>query len=272
MKNILVVIDDLNTARTLLSKAMSLKPDAITLLLFNANEQESLQQQFDSLKTSLAYKGSCQVNQSPDSKDKAESIISTATDIHADVVVLNKPNLIEHPSQIDFIKTLVRGVKRAKLLFCRNKKWKTSLNLLCTLDLNDDSGSQRELNVAAFNYANKTLAPRLNAKMHLGTIISVSRVGEELDVIEPSEVLTEKGAMYREKMVQFERQQGTEGALLHVGAGVPAKELPSLASRVKSDLVVMGNVGRKGLKGLIIGNTAEKIFRNLNSDVLLLSQ
>ena len=53
---------------------------------------------------------------------------------------------------------------------------------------------------------------------------------------------------------------------------MPSKEIPSVAKKVKADLVVLGNVGRTGLKGLVIGNTAEKILQRLAVDVLLVKQ
>lgn len=34
------------------------------------------------------------------------------------------------------------------------------------------------------------------------------------------------------------------------------------------DLVVMGTVGRRGIKGFFMGNTAEKVLNNINCSVL----
>ena len=38
-----------------------------------------------------------------------------------------------------------------------------------------------------------------------------------------------------------------------------------------STIVVIGSVGRKGLIGQLIGNTAEKVLKLLKTDVLILS-
>ena len=41
-----------------------------------------------------------------------------------------------------------------------------------------------------------------------------------------------------------------------------------MVDRLDVDLVVMGTVGRTGLKGLIMGNTAETILRSVRCSVL----
>jgi nucleotide-binding universal stress UspA family protein len=50
--------------------------------------------------------------------------------------------------------------------------------------------------------------------------------------------------------------------------GPPRLLLPQVAAAHKIDLVVMGTVCRTGLKGLLIGNTAEKVLNELSCSVL----
>lgn len=50
--------------------------------------------------------------------------------------------------------------------------------------------------------------------------------------------------------------------------GYASEEIPVYADRIKADLVVMGTVGRTGIPGLIIGNTAETILNHINCSVL----
>ena len=44
-----------------------------------------------------------------------------------------------------------------------------------------------------------------------------------------------------------------------------------LVKQKNIDIVVLGNVGIKSLKGLVIGNTAEKIIKNLSSDIIVIN-
>ncbi len=54
----------------------------------------------------------------------------------------------------------------------------------------------------------------------------------------------------------------------HCLKGAPKEEISGLASQVQADLIVMGTVGRTGVAGFIMGNTAESILRRINCDVL----
>ena len=55
---------------------------------------------------------------------------------------------------------------------------------------------------------------------------------------------------------------------IHMVAGTPGAVLPRLADDLDVDLIVMGTVGRTGLMGLVIGNTAETILRSVRCSVL----
>lgn len=56
----------------------------------------------------------------------------------------------------------------------------------------------------------------------------------------------------------------------HLVKGSPRKEIPALAKRIKADLVVMGSVGRTGILGFIMGNTAEMILNQIDCSVLVI--
>ena len=47
-----------------------------------------------------------------------------------------------------------------------------------------------------------------------------------------------------------------------------ARVINSRAAKVRAQIVVMGTVGRKGVKARLIGNTAEKVLDHLKTDVL----
>jgi nucleotide-binding universal stress UspA family protein len=50
--------------------------------------------------------------------------------------------------------------------------------------------------------------------------------------------------------------------------GDPGHLIPELAAKMEVGLIVMGTVSRTGVAGLLIGNTAEKILRQVDSSVL----
>ncbi|MCP3973134.1 MAG: universal stress protein [bacterium] len=61
---------------------------------------------------------------------------------------------------------------------------------------------------------------------------------------------------------------GELDASVHMVSGEPGVVLPRLAEHLDAGLIVMGTVGRTGLRGLIMGNTAETILRSVRCSVL----
>ena len=65
---------------------------------------------------------------------------------------------------------------------------------------------------------------------------------------------------------------GITRAQAHVSRGSAAEVIPHTANKIGADLVIIGNVGRRGVSGVTIGNTAEKILADIEADVLVLVQ
>ena len=55
---------------------------------------------------------------------------------------------------------------------------------------------------------------------------------------------------------------------VHLVKGSARREIPALARRLETNLVVMGTVARTGIPGLIMGNTAEAILEQIGCSVL----
>jgi len=68
--------------------------------------------------------------------------------------------------------------------------------------------------------------------------------------------------------------ESTRGALdylnprTHLLKGAARKEVPALAKRLGVDCIVMGTVARTGIRGFIMGNTAETILAQIDCSVL----
>jgi universal stress protein E len=56
---------------------------------------------------------------------------------------------------------------------------------------------------------------------------------------------------------------------MHVEIGPPEQVITGLAKRLRTDLVVMGAISRRGLERIFVGNTAERILDQLPCDVLV---
>jgi nucleotide-binding universal stress UspA family protein len=54
----------------------------------------------------------------------------------------------------------------------------------------------------------------------------------------------------------------------HLAWGTPWREIRDLAGKLNSPLIVMGTVGRTGMRGVLIGNTAEKVLTHCDASIL----
>ena len=51
----------------------------------------------------------------------------------------------------------------------------------------------------------------------------------------------------------------------------PAAAISNIAKELKVDLIIIGTVGRSGIKARMIGNTSERILDHTQADVFVLS-
>ncbi|MFT5757946.1 MAG: universal stress protein E [Alteromonadaceae bacterium] len=271
MKKMLVVIDSTERVKELLKKSLRLLPEKLDVLVFEA----SVIKEVEAILNDPKYKN-CNAeltNASSDSiEDKLDQVIKSASHYESDTIVINRPNIFGQTRDLSFEKKLLKGLKKTSLLICGDKRWKTAMNILGTLDTVNDNVEQRHLNSVVFDVSSQ-IADRVNGELHFMSVIAISRVSEELDIVEPSEVLAEQGQSVKAKIESFvNSKNSTLKYTSHVTAGVPYKEIPSVAKKEEMDLVILGNVGRTGLKGLIVGNTAEKILQRLSVDVLIVKK
>lgn len=91
----------------------------------------------------------------------------------------------------------------------------------------------------------------------------------EVDVVH----FAEKIRQQHNAAVEYEIQACREAMpnlRVHLPKGRAADTIPALAKHHSIDLVVMGTLGRGGIPGLVIGNTAETVLEHLNCSVLAL--
>lgn len=58
---------------------------------------------------------------------------------------------------------------------------------------------------------------------------------------------------------------------VHVGEGKAAEVIRATAERIEADLILIGTVGRSGIKGTVVGNTSERLLDHTQSDLLVLN-
>ncbi len=144
--------------------------------------------------------------------------------------------------------------------------------LVCLDNCEDEA--RIELNRKLINYG-RTLAEQEQAELHLMHVWEL--FGEErlrgpfihMPEEEVEQLLEETRALHAEPIEKLMLEQGLDDqAQLHLLKGNPSEVIPRFVTRENVDLIVMGTVGRTGLAGFVIGNTAENIMGNVHCSVL----
>lgn len=77
-------------------------------------------------------------------------------------------------------------------------------------------------------------------------------------------------AEIKKRVEQMTRETGVTFKYLHIEEGKAGMVIRDLVEKSNTELLVLGTVGRTGVKGLIMGNTSEMILHHTNCDVVVL--
>lgn len=122
-----------------------------------------------------------------------------------------------------------------------------------------------------------SLARREAAELHVGHAWELTGEGMlrsspylGLAGHEVDEMVSAAEEAHREQLrLLLDQYEATRAAAtVHVVRGEGGTVLPTLVDRLHASLIVMGTVSRTGIRGLIIGNTAETILRSVRCSVL----
>lgn len=161
---------------------------------------------------------------------------------------------------------LLRSCPAPVLLVAENK-WRRSRPILAALDLATDKADKRALNQKIIEKS-VALAKVLNTEVHVIHVITLSAFLRDLDIIDVDIHTTERIKALEPVVAQWSSRYGIAREHFYLKHGYPYKVIPSIAHKIKADLVVIGTVGRQGISGKLIGNTAEQVLEHLQTDVL----
>lgn len=116
------------------------------------------------------------------------------------------------------------------------------------------------------------VARQAEAEFHLLHVIDSMDIPE--DVVsknaQGSSLRSELNAEAKARLDVFvDSLQADRGKIqVHLSWGTPWKEVQRLAQHLAADLIAMGTVGRSGIQGVLLGNTAEKVLGSCHCSVL----
>lgn len=156
---------------------------------------------------------------------------------------------------------------RAPVMITSAKQWKKKPNIVAAVDLSSRTIAKTQLNHIIVQQAKK-LADALGERVHVVFALKIPQVLADMDLIDPKKYAKEKRQQLEPIIEKFCAQHNIDDDHFHIKRGDPAKIIPSIANSLKADIVVTGTVGRKGLSGKLIGNTAEAMIGRLRTDVM----
>jgi universal stress protein E len=112
----------------------------------------------------------------------------------------------------------------------------------------------------------KRIARAAGAELHL-----VAALQEQLNLEKLLDLHIDKSKGLRTEQDLIAERFGVEPALVHVRHGTAAKVIVAAAKELGVQALIIGTKARKGLKGALLGNTAEHILDQLNIDVLVIN-
>jgi universal stress protein E len=144
--------------------------------------------------------------------------------------------------------------------------------ILAAVDPLDEHGKPHELNADILKQA-ISLSMQCGAELEVANAYEYIPMGGEAEYMGWVPDLTlyeELRKVHAEALYKLGRQYSIPPGNLHVLNGDAAQAITGFAAQKHADLVIMGSVYRTGLKHLMIGSTAESVFDQLVSDVLVL--
>jgi nucleotide-binding universal stress UspA family protein len=116
------------------------------------------------------------------------------------------------------------------------------------------------------------IAELADAKFHLVHVVDSMDVPEEVisKFPEGDSLRNDINAEAQDRLESFVQSLASNRSKihLHLAWGTPWKDIRRIARELHADLIALGTVGRSGIKGLLLGNTAEKMLSTCDCSIL----
>lgn len=178
------------------------------------------------------------------------AISAAAQSLNADLVIKRASSRPYALANSD--RQLIRSLRDSWLLLVKQEPVRALNKVLVAIDFNATDRAHTALNEAIIAFGQGIRGSNPDLELH-----AISAFPSSDRFVHPPDIA---------RTLEIQRSQA------HVSRGEAADVIPKMANSIDADLVVVGNVGRRGISGITVGNTAEKILMAINSDVLVLVQ
>ncbi|MEP4148075.1 MAG: universal stress protein [Halioglobus sp.] len=157
----------------------------------------------------------------------------------------------------------------APVVIVAEKKWRRTHPVMAALDLGSRLPAKKKLNADILRRATE-LAKAMSAELEIISAIEVPTLLDDLDLIDTRNYVAEAKAAMSSHIRALSKEFAIPQKEFVVKRGPVEKVIASQAAARRAQIVVMGTVGRKGVKAKLIGNTAERVLAHLKTDILAL--
>ena len=157
------------------------------------------------------------------------------------------------------------------VLLVSEEKWSVDGPIIAAIDANTDDQAHISLNhklLETANYLSSLLDNEVivaNACPPLPVLVDL-----EYTSIDPTTYINSMHQAAENNINIITKPYGIEKENIKVIDGIPEDEIPRLAEELDCRLIILGTVSRTGLKGYLMGNTAEQLLHNIHCDIIAL--
>jgi universal stress protein E len=159
----------------------------------------------------------------------------------------------------------------APVLLVKDQDWPAHGHILAAVNAVSDNEQHLELNQRIISDA-QFICQLANAKLSLVNTYPATPVNIAIEIPEfnPTQYNEAVKKHHEEETFALGAKFSIAQSDCIVKEGLPEDVIPMVAKDKKSELVVIGTVGRTGISAALIGNTAEHVIDSLDCDVLAL--
>ncbi|TQV87501.1 universal stress protein UspE [Aliikangiella coralliicola] len=159
----------------------------------------------------------------------------------------------------------------APILLVKDEQWKLTSPILAAVDAASEDPKEQSFNSQIVGYA-KLLGRLTDAPIHAVSTHITPMVDKAISIpgFDLEDLRTQVNSLNHEKLASLVTDFNVSSENQHVVEGLAEDRIPALAEEIDSQLVVMGTIGRSGIKGAFMGNTAERVLTHLQCEVLAL--
>ncbi|WMS88395.1 universal stress protein [Pleionea litopenaei] len=155
----------------------------------------------------------------------------------------------------------------APVMIVSSKKWQKKQCIMASVDLVTDTPSKIKLNKQVIRQAQKLSEITGQDVVYVYCVV-IPRILSDLEVLDDKKIVQKAKQKALHHLSSDYKKFDIDVDQVRMIRGSVDKAVNRAARKEGADIVVMGTMGRKGIKGKFIGNTAEAVLHNLETDVL----